>query len=188
MRINFNKVDTLPAVLQTDAFYFVDNGVYAESYLTDSTGTAKAIGNSAMINALVADALANWTGESSQVTIVANIAARDAAIASAETNLMLLVIDATGDSTVESGSALYAYDLATDTTYKIAEYESMDVILNWVDIVGGPTSTPVQIDDAVDQAHTHANKAVLDLIGEDAEENLTFRGEAVKTQWETLGW
>lgn len=186
--MQFNKVTTLPGSLEPDSFYFVENGTYAESYVTDDEGQARSIGNSTMINALISAALANWSGESSQVTIVPDITARDALIASAETNLMILVVDATGDSTVTAGSALYAYDLTVDEVYKIAEYESMDVIPTWESIQGGPTSTPAQIDSAVTQAHSHSNKAVLDLLSEGAGNQLQFRGVAITTDWSTNNW
>lgn len=183
----FYKVTTLPGTLEANAFYYVLNGNYAESYVTDNAGVAKALGNSAMINALIDQALANWSGAASTVSIVADIAARDALIATLDANAMILVVDASADPTVTQGSALYAYAADTDTTYKIAEYESMDVVLNWSDIVGGPTSTPVQIDNAVSLAHSHANKATLDKLGEDAE-GLLFNGVGVGGRWATNNW
>lgn len=56
----------------------------------------------------------------------ANIAARDAL--EPTKNIFALVEDASGDATVDTGSALYFYNSATDTWVKVAEYESMDVI------------------------------------------------------------
>lgn len=187
-QLKFYAVASLPGVLEPDAFYYVENGTYAESYLTDKTGVAKMVGNSTMINALIAAELANWSGARSQVTIVADIAARDALAQDAETNLMVLVLDATGDPTVTAGSALYAYALASTSWHKLSEYESMDVVVTWADIQNGPASTPVQIDDAVTKAHQHTNMAQLNKIGEDAEGNLTYDGTAVKTQWQIKNW
>ncbi|MFG9650985.1 hypothetical protein ACEP3U_22040 [Pseudomonas aeruginosa] len=37
-QIQFFKVATLPGTLQPDSFYFVENGNYSESYLTNSAG------------------------------------------------------------------------------------------------------------------------------------------------------
>lgn len=186
-QVRFYKVTTLPGTLQPDAFYYVENGTYAESYLTNSAGVARAVGNSAMINALISEALANWSGAASTVQIVADIAARDALIATLEANAMILVIDASDDPTVDAGSALYAYDATAEETYKVAEYESMDVVLNWADIVDGPSSTPAQIDSAVSQAHSHSNKATLDLLGADTD-GLTYNGQGVTTRWATNNW
>lgn len=185
--IKFFKVSTLPAQLDGDSFYYVSNGDYAESYLTNSAGTAKSLGNSAMINALIQEALADFTAQGNSVEIVADIAARDAMTATAETNLMILVLDATGDPTVGSGSAMYAYAHATTTTYKIAEYESMDVVIEWSNITGRPASSVAQIDNAVSLAHSHANKAVLDKLS-DASGALLYNGAPITTDWTTNNW
>lgn len=187
-QLNFYGVNTLPGTLEKDSFYFIPNGDYAESYVTDSSGNAKMIGNSAMINALIAAELANWSGSSNQVLIAADITTRDALAVGAEHNLMVVVVDASDDSTVDAGSALYAYDLATTTWYKLAEYESMDVVIQWADIQGRPTSTSAQIDSAVSQSHTHANKVVLDKITESPEGDMLYDGDPVKTQWAEKNW
>jgi hypothetical protein len=44
----------LPELLEADALYFILNGDYAESYLTDDNGVAKFIGNTSMIENLAA--------------------------------------------------------------------------------------------------------------------------------------
>lgn len=186
-QVKFYKVTALPGTLEANAFYYVENGIFAESYLTNNAGVARSVGNTAMINALIDQALANWSGAASTVSIVADIAARDTLIATIEANAMILVVDASADATVGSGSALYAYASDTDTIYKIAEYESMDVVLQWGDLQGGPSSTPAQIDNAVSLAHTHTNKATLDKLGEDGE-GLTYDGQGVNTRWATTNW
>ncbi|WP_462383407.1 hypothetical protein [Pseudomonas sp. Marseille-QA0892] len=187
--VKFYKVTSLPATLEPDALYFVANGAYAETYVTDGSGAAKGVGNTPMINSLIDAALANWGGAASTVSIVADIAARDALIATLESNTMILVIDASADPTVGEGSALYAYAADTDTIYKVAEYESMDVIVQWNEIEGRPTSTPAQIDNAVAQAHSHANKAVLDQLS-DVNNELHYRGVRVGggAEWNTTNW
>lgn len=50
--VKFYKVSALPNTLVPNAFYYVENGEYAEAYLTDSTGVAKKLGNTSMIQAL----------------------------------------------------------------------------------------------------------------------------------------
>lgn len=50
--VHFFKVTTLPSTPIPDAFYYVENGDYAEAYLTDNTGTLKKLGNTTMIQAL----------------------------------------------------------------------------------------------------------------------------------------
>lgn len=187
MKLKFFAVTALPSTLESDAFYYVENGTFAESYITSKTGVAKTVGNSAMINSLIATAMAGWTGETSQVQIAANIPALAALESTAEVNLMVLVVDASADATVSSGSALYAYDFATSTRYKLAEYESMDVVMRWADLQDKPTSTVAQIDDTVNKAHAHNNKAVLDELGDVADE-LTYKGVSIGANWTTKNW
>lgn len=185
--VRFNKVTTLPGTLAADTFYFVENGSYAESYITDSTGVARSVGNSAMISAIVQAALAEQAASANQLEIVADITARDALTVTLDYSAMVLVIDASADATVDTGSALYAWDYTGTTNYKIAEYESLDVVAQWSSINGRPTSTAAQLDAAVSQAHSHSNKAVLDKIGEGAE-GLLFDGAPVSSAWTTANW
>lgn len=187
MALKFYKVTSLPGTLEPDSFYFVENSSYAESYITNSAGVAKSIGNTAMINALISAALADWEAAANMVEIVADITARDALIATLERNAMILVIDASDDVTVDSGAALYAYDATADETYKIAEYESMDVQVAWSAIQGGPTSSPAQIDTAVSQSHTHTNKTVLDDLS-DSSGSLNYKGAPITTDWASKDW
>lgn len=185
--IKFFKVTALPSTFEGDAFYYVANGDFAESYLTNSAGVPKSVGNSVMINSLIQAALADFQAQGNAVEIVADIAARDAMIATAEKNLMILVIDATGDATVGAGSALYAYSHDNTTTYKVAEYESMDVTLEWSKISGRPVSSVTQIDNAVSLAHSHANKVVLDKLSE-VGGALLYAGAPITTDWTTNNW
>ena len=183
--VKFYKVATLPGTLEPDSFYYVENVGYAESYITDSAGIAKSVGNSAMITALANEAIANATITGNALEIVADITARDALALDA--NAFVLVLDASADPTVDAGSALYVYR-HSDTTYiKVAEYESMDVVIQWASIQGGPTSTPIQIDSAVSQSHSHSNKAVLDKLSESGGA-LQYNGEPIQTEWATNNW
>lgn len=73
------------------------------------------------------------------------------------------VIDATGDSTVTTGAALYIWD--NIEWKKVSEVESLDVVLDWADIQNKPTSSVTDIDDAVTKKHIHTNKdTVLDKL------------------------
>lgn len=47
--VKFYKVTSLPPVLEANSFYYVENGNYAEAYLTDNVGVAKKVGNTQMI-------------------------------------------------------------------------------------------------------------------------------------------
>lgn len=183
--VKFYKVATVPGSLEPDSFYYVENGSYAESYLTDSSGQPRAIGNSAMINALIGAAITDALSGLNALEVVPDIAARDALVL--ERNALALVIDATADPTVDAGSALYAYVEADASWVKVAEYESMDVVIQWSSIQGRPDSSPAQIDTAVSQSHTHSNKAVLDKFSESAGQVL-YSGKAIQANWETANW
>lgn len=179
--LKFHQVTSLPMTLNPDSFYFVLNGTIAEGYLTDNSGVAKSIGNTSMIQAIVNSSLADFN----TVEIVVDIAARDALTLTR--NAMVLVLDATADMSVASGAALYAYKESNDTFTKIAEYESMDVTVTWASISGKPTSTPSQIDTAVNNSHTHSNLTQLNKVGEDANGDLTYNGASVGV-WNTNNW
>ena len=128
-------------------------------------------------NAAIAAINAALTGHSKS-QIVANITARDA-LTGVNLGDIAYVQDATGDNTVSSGGATYiaSVENSTVTWIKVAEWESMDVILQWANIQGKPNSTVADIDDAVSKKHEHSNKAVLDDISTNQTSgNLVFHG------------
>ena len=182
-QLQFFQLSALPASLAPNAFYFVLSGNVAESYLTTAGGTPKSIGNTAMINGLI-DARLN---AASTLLHVPNIQDRDAL--SPASNAMVLVTDATGDPSVQGGGALYFYDAAQSAYTKVAEYESMDLVLQWANISGRPGALPGDIDAAVAEAHSHANKAVLDALG-DASGGLTYNGAPIAgaSSWAQTDW
>lgn len=53
--VKFYKVLELPTSLQPNSLYFVENGDYAETYITDVNGVAKKVGNTDMIEYLTQD-------------------------------------------------------------------------------------------------------------------------------------
>lgn len=111
------------------------------------------------------------------VTIVADIAARDA-LPDKKSGLDVWVKDATADPTVDKGAARYLYD--GTQWVKTAEAESMDVVLNWSLIQNKPASAVADIDDAVAKRHEHANKTtVLDKLSADGSGNLLFDGNRI---------
>ena len=101
-------------------------------------------------------------------------------------NILVYVIDATGDGTVTSGAASYLWDNANNVWIKLTEFESLDAAISWTSISGRPTSTPGQIDAAVAASHSHANIAVLDLLTVSSGV-LLYNGDEVKG-WNTINW
>lgn len=90
--VRFHKVATLPGTLEPNAWYMVENGNYSETYVTNSAGAAKMVGNSTMINQLISNALAGLNS----TEIVANITARNALGPTLNRNALVYVVDATG--------------------------------------------------------------------------------------------
>ena len=159
--IKFHKVLVLPGTLEADSMYFVQNSTFSETYVTDSAGNAKSVGNTAMIESVADGRISTALAQHNLLEIVTNITARNA-LASENRNLVVLVTDATGDATVASGAALYAFKNSDNTWTKVAEYEGMDATIQWANISGKPTSSVAAIDSAVTNSHTHSNKTVLD--------------------------
>lgn len=179
--VAFHKVTSLPGSPDPDSFYLVENGSYAEIYLTDDAGTAKMVGNTTMIEAIAIASV-------NMLRVVADIDGRNALSLSA--NTFVLVTDATDDESVDSGAALYVWVEADEQFVKIAEYESMDVTVDWSDVQNRPSSSVANIDDAVTKRHAHANSATLDLLGNSAGA-LTYNGSPVDTKtvvWNTVNW
>jgi hypothetical protein len=50
--VKFYKVTTTPSVWAADSIYFIQNGAYAEIYITTSLGEPKKVGNTPMIQEL----------------------------------------------------------------------------------------------------------------------------------------
>jgi hypothetical protein len=179
------KVSALPGTLVANAVYYVSvagNPSLVEVFVVDNAGVAaKHIINSTDVSAMIAAAL----GASNQLSIVADIAARDALAPSVAT--WAYVINATGDTSVASGGATYLFNPANTTWIKSSEAESLDVVLNWASLQNKPTSSVADIDDAVTKRHTHANKATLDLITESGG-NMLYNGALPVARWETAAW
>ena len=98
--------------------------------------------------------------DTGSVEKVADITARDA-IVNLYDNKLVFVIDASGDTTVTSGWAMYIYNSTTLTWTKIVDGESLDIQLTWDNIENIPTAFPPE-------THTHAQidinaQNILDL-------------------------
>ena len=186
--IKFFKETTLPATPVADAVYFIPNAdpALVEIYVTSSAGVPRHVINKAEIQSLITAAIQ----ANNELIIVDTIAARDALTLTVAR--YVLVKSAIGDPTVTSGAATYLFDPAGSTPAtkwtKVSEAESLDIQLTWAALIGKPSSTVAQIDAAVAAAHSHANKASIDKIGQDAGGNLTYNGQLPSAGWNTTGW
>lgn len=185
------KEVTLPQVLESNSLYFIAPSAkpdYVEIYMTGGEASVvKRVLNQADVQTLINTSISGLgSGGTNNLYVVDNIAARDA-LAPTE-NIIVLVTDATGDSTVTSGGATYVYNTANTTWKKIGETESMDLILSWSNISGRPNSTVADIDDAVSKRHAHTNKVLLDKVGEDAGGEFTYNGKYPKIHLDSENW
>lgn len=122
--LKFYKLNAVPTVWEANAFYliksnYVDgtgNVEYAENYITNALAVPKAVGNATMIGGIVDKKIADAVSPSS-FKIVADIAARNLLPVTA--SFLVLVLDATADTSVASGAALYAYNLSTTSFSKV---------------------------------------------------------------------
>jgi hypothetical protein len=159
---------------------------YIEIYVSNNAGnTLKRLLTDADIQALIDASISGLSGE---MPIVDDIAARNAL--SPTENTQVLVLDATGDATVASGAATYIYRFSTTSWIKLNEAESLDLILQWANIQGRPTSSPSAIDTAVSNSHIHNNNLTqLNKIGENDDGHFTYNSALPKIGWEgPIAW
>lgn len=186
-KLNIKVLNEVPVTFDPTTLYLVKGSAsgFFEIYMSDNTGSAvRHTPTKAEIDALIAAQVTAAT----QIHVVADITARNALAPSATTQVM--VLDASGDATVDSGAATYIwYDDGQGGVWsKISEYESLDLVLSWANISGTPESSPAAIDAAVGASHTHANSEVLDNLGEDGDGFLTYDGVTVGATASVVEW
>lgn len=181
------KETAVPSSFQPNSVYLVAPtgrpGVL-EIYVSDNAGTAvrKAL-DQAQVQAMIDVAVAAGSGGA---TIVDTIAARNQL--TVQNAATVFVVDASADPTVDGSWASYIWRASTSSWIKTGEGESLDLVVSWARLTGRPTASPAQIDAAVTDRHTHTNKTQLDKVGEDAQGNLLYGGQPVKTAWGTVAW
>jgi len=190
--LKFRKVASLPATYEGSTMYMVADSVNAalfEMYLSSADGTTvRHLLNKSEIQTMINTSVAGSIAGMGTMSVVTDIAARDAL--NPATVSLALVLNATADTSVTNGAATYVYNTTTSAWIKIAEYESLDVVLQWSNIVGRPTSTPAQIDAAVTGNHNHGNKPVLDglSIASGGSNRLLSAGQPIRGFLEEESW
>ena len=182
--MRLRKAASLPAVLEASTLYFIPGATNElfELHVSDKTGaTTRRLPTTADINTAIAAALAGLSG----VKVVANIAERDALAPTTVTQVM--VLDATADPSVTGGTATYVFNPVDSSWTKISESESMDLVLQWDNVQGRPTSSVASIDQAVTDSHTHDNKALLDTI-EVVGGEVKVNGDFIRSYLEEEAW
>lgn len=184
--IRFHRLTSLPQSFEPNSIYVINRpneNTYAEMYITGLTGNVvRRLPNKEDIENLII----SYINSSNELLIVDTITDRDNL--NLNRNAFVLVLDASADPTVNSGSALYVYKATTQEWIKVAEYESMDVVIQWDNIQGKPTSTPNDIDDAVAKRHMHNNLTQLNKISEDVDGNFMYNNKYPVIVWDTTDW
>ena len=126
------KAAAAQAAAQTYADGVGTAAVGSANAYTDSSIAAATTSINATTDSKIATAIGNLD-QSNSAVYAADIAARDALTMTK--NSFVLVADATGDATVTTGAALYFYNVSDDTFMKIAEYESLDLVIPNQDIL-----------------------------------------------------
>lgn len=196
LELRIEKVTELPAAASwtESTMYLVSNlalGDYIDVYVTSSDAlTIKKFVSSSDVSSMIASSLQSF----SSIRVVNTITERNALVTGAPGNgfntsmpSQVMVITATGDPTVTTGGATYIWESVSQTWFKISEYESLDLVLNWSSLVGGPASSVADIDDAVSKKHTHTNKTTLDAIST-INNKLAYNGTPVRAYLDAEAW
>ena len=179
------RVTSLPSTITPSTMYILKQPTsqVAEVYFSNNNGSQLVSGiTEQFITDKFASLLATGMGE---IQIVDTINDRNRVTKNG--NSLIMVIDATGDEFGSTGTVLYLYRAVNASYFRVSVFDgNQDGVSSggggaggpvwWDSILGKPSSTPVQIDDAVSKAHTHSNQAVLDRIGVTADGVLTVDG------------
>ena len=102
-----------------------------------------------------------------------------------EKGSLVMVLDASDDPTVNSNWAIYRKKLVANNYTvltgweKVAEKESVDISLAWIDMENHPNSTPEAIDTMVNNNHTHPNLSVQEDFNQDLDGRPTFKTKRI---------
>lgn len=181
--VTFHRVLSVPDDLEVGGIYFVrKEGNLADLFVVGSDGVRVDILSDLYVDARVDAKIAGL----SVLKVVADVSGRDA-IASPNEGEQVYVLDASGDSTVDSGAAKYIYD--GSGWVKVYEEEGIDIdfslmSVGWGQLTGKPASVVSMIDEAVDKRHGHGNKGLLDDFFLDTAGRLSFVGDGnVVSYW-----
>lgn len=106
-----------------DAAALASSKTYTDNAITAEVTRSNTYADNAVATGIAALDL------SATVQYADNIAGRDIIAADLTKSSLIFVVDATGDATVTVGSALYFYNVPNATFTKVAEYESLDLII-----------------------------------------------------------
>lgn len=175
MELYFEKVTALPGTLTGSTMYLLADGVEADRvdvHLTNIDGTeSRALMSGGTMDTKIQNVLDGF----SNIRVVSTITDRNALTASLNAFTLVMVTDASEDTTVGNGAAMYLYNPDTGVYTKVYEFEGIDIELAWDDIIGKPASTVAELDATATSSHSHDNATVLDAVSEQ-NSNLLYNG------------
>ena len=90
----------------------------------------------------------------------------------AQPGKLVMVLDATGDPSVDTGWAVYRrtkdqhFEDLTKGWEKVSEQEAIEIDMHWRNVKNHPQSNPADIDDMVRNAHIHRDLTALHSLGQ----------------------
>lgn len=184
-QFRIERLTALPGTPTANTMYFINppgEDDYCELYVTGNTNTVvRRIITESDVTSLINQAI----GSANLLQIVDDITERDGLVL--DVNTFVFVKDASDDPTVTSGAAMYLWDATAEEFIKVAEYESLDITVDWSDIANKPSSAVADIDDAVSKRHAHSNLTQLEKIGESGG-RFTYNGTPPTIDWTTASW
>lgn len=163
-----SSLPATPALREKNCMYLVKQPgkTTFDMYVVDAAGNAF----SGFTSERLTEVIAEYSNTTRETESVANIAARNALVNPG--NRLIFVDDATGDPTVEYGSAMYFYKASTASYVKVWAADGSagggsggsGGNVQWSDIIGAPNVSVAGLEQAVANSHTHANKDVLDKL------------------------
>jgi hypothetical protein len=172
------RVDELPAFPVANAMYIVKDKTRPDKANVVFTGKTTQDSASLLtfddIDTIVVDKITEALQTNQNIQVFQTYADMMGVVP--QFNTFAYVKDNTGGLGDPDGPASYIYEVATDSWTPVSSGTSE---VRWNSIMGRPTATPSQIDQAVSMAHSHPNQAVLDKLSSNPEGLLTFDGQAV---------
>lgn len=177
--LKIRRVSKLPLNPKPASLYLVPSKEpnRCDAYVTNSnTSRTELLKLSSKTDEEINKLISLATSKCMEVYFVDTIYQRNQLMGSVKRSAYIYVNNATEDSSVSLGSAVYLYNYNTQKYIKVFEKESIDVRITWASIEDGPNSTPAQVDEAVAKMHQHPNKPILDAISKDSNGYLVVDG------------
>lgn len=184
-----SRVVELPDPLVANTMYIVRQPGSTRASVTFTGANINDVGSLLTITEvedLVERAVTDAVKANKSVFIVADIAAMHALEPTIP--VIAYVRDTSDDPTAQTASGSYVFSPESGLWLPMNTGGSVGpVTVAWGNIIGRPSSSAASIDQAVQEMHTHTNRAVLDKFGESGGK-ATFSGEPISQMTFANDW